>query len=142
MTRTAEATGPGPMALVAVEQRFPPGQRILVDELASRMLPFGGGSLLAPTALPWARDGLVRLVGTAFPGLWAGVMCRKRGIDEALSMADGRFGAEECCIFAPNPARDAREGEALAAISRRTVPIGPEAKDGIGVENGDAGADR
>ena len=52
MTRAAEATGPGPMALVAVEQRFPPGQRILVDELAGRMLPFGGRVLLAATALP------------------------------------------------------------------------------------------
>jgi O-methyltransferase involved in polyketide biosynthesis len=53
----------------------------------------GGRGLLAATALPWARDGLVRLVDKAFPGLWAGVMCRKRRIDEALSMADGRFGA-------------------------------------------------
>jgi hypothetical protein len=42
MTRTAEATGLGPTALVAVEQHFPPGQRILVDELAGQMLPFGG----------------------------------------------------------------------------------------------------
>jgi methyltransferase (TIGR00027 family) len=93
MTRAAEATGPGPMALVAVEQRFPPGQRILVDELAGRMLPFGGRVLLAATASPWARDGLVRVVDKAFPGLWAGVMCRKRRIDEALSMADSRFRA-------------------------------------------------
>jgi hypothetical protein len=40
MTRAAEPTGPGPMALVAVEQRFPPGQRVLVDEPAGRMLPY------------------------------------------------------------------------------------------------------
>jgi hypothetical protein len=57
------------------------------------MLPFGGRTRLTATALPWARDGLVRLVDNAFPGLWAGVMCRKPRIDEALSMADGRFGA-------------------------------------------------
>jgi hypothetical protein len=69
MTRAAEATGLGPMTLVAVEQRFPPGQRILVDELAGRMLPFGGRVLLAATALPWARDALVRVVDKAFPGL-------------------------------------------------------------------------
>jgi O-methyltransferase involved in polyketide biosynthesis len=93
MTRTAEATGLGPTALVAVEQHFPPGQRILVDELAGQMLPFGGRALLAVTALPWARDGLVRLVDKTFPGLWAGVICRKRHIDEALSTADNRFGA-------------------------------------------------
>lgn len=93
MTRTAEATGLGPTALVAVEQHFPPGQRILVDELAGQMLPFGGRALLAATALPWARDGLVRLVDKTFPGLWAGVICRKRHIDEALSTADDQFGA-------------------------------------------------
>ncbi len=93
MTRPAEATGPGPMALVAVEQRFPLRERILVDDLAARMLPFGGRALLAATALPGARDGIVRLVDKAFPGLWAGVMCRKRHIDEALSGADIRFGA-------------------------------------------------
>jgi hypothetical protein len=66
------------MALVAVEQRFPPDQRILVDEQAGQMLPFGGRALLAATALPCARNGLVLLVDKAFPGLWAGVTCRKR----------------------------------------------------------------
>jgi methyltransferase (TIGR00027 family) len=93
MTRSAEATGTGPMALVAVEQRFPPAQRILVDELAGRMVPFGGRALLAATTLPWVRDGLVGVVDRDFPGLWARVMCRARRIDEALSIADGRFGA-------------------------------------------------
>ena len=57
------------------------------------MLPFGGRMLLAATTLPWARDGVVRLVDKAFPGLWAGVMCRKRRIDETLSRPDGQFGA-------------------------------------------------
>jgi methyltransferase (TIGR00027 family) len=81
------------MALVAIEQRIAPEQRILVDELAGRMLPFGGRDFLAATALPAARDGLVRLVDNAFPALWGGVMCRKRRIDEALSKTNGRFGA-------------------------------------------------
>jgi methyltransferase (TIGR00027 family) len=93
VTRAAESTGPGPMALVAIEQRFPLERRILVDALAGRMLPFGGQVFLAATALAMARDGLVRLVDNAFPGLWAGVMCRKRHIDEALSMTNGRFQA-------------------------------------------------
>jgi len=34
MTRTAEATGPGPIALVAEQQPIPPTKRILGDELA------------------------------------------------------------------------------------------------------------
>lgn len=93
MTRAAEATGPGPMALVAIEQRFPPGQRILVDELAGRMLPAGGRALLATAALPRVRDSFVWLTDQAFPGLWAGVMCRKRRIDEALTTAEGRLDA-------------------------------------------------
>jgi methyltransferase (TIGR00027 family) len=91
--RAAESTGPAPMALVAIEQRFPPERRILVDALAGRILPFGARAIVAATALPSARDGLVRLVDNAFPGLWAGVMCRKRCIDEALSMTNGRFEA-------------------------------------------------
>ncbi len=93
MTRAAEARGPGPMAPVAVEQRFPPTQRILVNELADRMLPFSGRAPLAATALPWPRNGLVHVVDNAFPGLWAGVMYRKHRIDEALSLAKGQFGA-------------------------------------------------
>jgi hypothetical protein len=74
MMRAGEAIGRGPMALVAVEQRFPPGQRILADELVGRMMPFGGRALLAATAVPGAGDGLMRPVDKAFPGLWAGVM--------------------------------------------------------------------
>ena len=52
MTRAAEARGPGPMAPVAVEQRFPPTQRILINELADQMLPFSGRAPLAATAYP------------------------------------------------------------------------------------------
>jgi hypothetical protein len=40
------------MAPVAVEQRFPPTQRILINELADRMLPFSGRAPLAATTIP------------------------------------------------------------------------------------------
>jgi O-methyltransferase involved in polyketide biosynthesis len=58
------------------------------------MLPFGGRALLAGTALPWAGDGPVRPADKAFPGRCLGrVMCRKRRIDAALSISNGRFAA-------------------------------------------------
>lgn len=82
MTRAAEWTGPGPMALVAIEQPIAPERCILVDELAGRMLPFGGRVFLAATDLPAARDRLVRLVDNAFPGLWAGGMVAQNTVEE------------------------------------------------------------
>ena len=47
MTGAAAASGPT-MALVAVEQRSPPGQRFLLGELAG-LMPLGGRALLAAT---------------------------------------------------------------------------------------------
>jgi hypothetical protein len=41
MTRKAAKTGPGAMVLVAIEQGFLEGERILTDDLAYRLLPVG-----------------------------------------------------------------------------------------------------
>ena len=41
MTRKAAKTGPGAMVLVAIEQYYPEGERILNDDLAHRILPVG-----------------------------------------------------------------------------------------------------
>ena len=72
------------MALVALEQSFPPAQRILEDPLAIRMFPAAGRLLLRTLSIPFLRDSMIRLTEKDNPGLWSGLMCRKRYIDEKL----------------------------------------------------------
>ena len=92
MTRKAAKTGPGAMVLVAIEQYYPEGDRIVSDELAHQILPFGF------RAEVWLigrfKDWIVRKSEEKVPGLWAGIMSRKRYIDDRVSDdADGRIEA-------------------------------------------------
>src|SRR6266571_3056423 len=84
MTRAAAKTGAGPISMVAIEQLFPAGQRIISDNLAALILPFGARTFVLLMQPAWVRDWMVRATETAFPGLWGGMMCRKRCIDEKL----------------------------------------------------------
>jgi methyltransferase (TIGR00027 family) len=71
------------MVLVAVEQGFAAGERILTDELAGPILPLGSRlwvGLLRPVC-GW----LVKKTEAKVPGLWGGIMARKRFIDDALT---------------------------------------------------------
>jgi len=71
------------MVLVAIEQGFPVDERILTDELAGPILPFGSRCwvrLLRPVC-GW----LVQKTEAKVPGLWGGIMARKRFIDDALA---------------------------------------------------------
>ena len=78
MTRKAAKTGPGAMVLVAIEQYFPEGARITTDDLAYRILPVGF------RAYVWLigrfKDCLIRKSEEKVPGLWGGIMARKRYI--------------------------------------------------------------
>ena len=83
MSQKAAATGPGAMFFVAVEQAFPPGERILTDELALPILPLGSRAwvrLLRPV-----RNWLIRKTEAKVPGLWGGITARKRYIDDVLA---------------------------------------------------------
>ena len=84
MAQAAAKTGAGPTVMVAIEQYFPSHQRIIVDDLAYSVLPFSARALVWTMRPPLARDWMVRVTERAFPGLWSGIMCRKRYIDEAL----------------------------------------------------------
>jgi methyltransferase (TIGR00027 family) len=80
------------MALVAVEQLFPRDRRIVVDDLARAILPFGARTflwLVRPSFVDW----IVRAAERKFPGLWGGIMCRKRYIDEKLIESAGQIDA-------------------------------------------------
>jgi methyltransferase (TIGR00027 family) len=84
VSQAAAKTGVGPTAMVAMEQLFPGNQRIIFDHVAKSILPFNARVLLWLMRPPLIRDWIVRTAETSFPGLWGGVMCRKRYIDDKL----------------------------------------------------------
>jgi methyltransferase (TIGR00027 family) len=86
MTQKAAETGPGAMGLVAMEQlKFPETRRILSDDLAYRILPFGARAAIRIKAGPFSGDFIVKQAEKKVPGLWGSIMCRKRYIDEMVS---------------------------------------------------------
>jgi methyltransferase (TIGR00027 family) len=96
MTRKATETGPGAMGLVAMEQiKFPESRRILKDDLAYWILPFGMRAAIRLKAGPFSGDFIVRQVERKVPGLWGSIMCRKRYFDDEVSEAveGGQVGA-------------------------------------------------
>jgi methyltransferase (TIGR00027 family) len=84
MTQRAAKTGYGPTASVAVEQYFPEDQRIIQDDLAYQILPFGMRAFVQVMGIPIARDWMINAAEKSAPGIWGGLMCRKRYIDEKL----------------------------------------------------------
>ncbi|MEJ2186404.1 MAG: SAM-dependent methyltransferase [Gemmatimonadota bacterium] len=87
MSRAAAQTGPGPMSVIAIERTFPPEQRVVDDELAGRILPFGLRVFLWLVRPRPARDWMIRSSEKRMPGIWAGMLCRKRYIDDRLAEA-------------------------------------------------------
>ena len=84
MSEAAVKTGIGPTVSVAIEQLFPEEQRILQDDLAYAILPFGMRMLVGVMRISSIRDWMVREAEKSAPGIWGGLMCRKRYIDEKL----------------------------------------------------------
>lgn len=85
MGRAAAKTGIMPTALVAVEQSFPQSQRIIEDALAIQMLPPGPRIFVRILMVHWIRDWLIELAEKSDPGMWCGLLCRKRYIDEKVT---------------------------------------------------------
>jgi methyltransferase (TIGR00027 family) len=85
MTGKAAKTGPGAMVLVAIEQEFSEQERIITDPLAYPILPFGSRVWVRLTG-PF-REWIVRKTEEKVPGLWGGIMARKRCIDDAVAEA-------------------------------------------------------
>ncbi|AKB80430.1 hypothetical protein MSHOH_3947 [Methanosarcina horonobensis HB-1 = JCM 15518] len=84
MTKEAAKTGIGPTVLVAIEQHFPENQRIIEDDLAFRILPFSMRAFVWLMRFNSVRAWMVRAAEKDTPGIWGGMMCRKRYIDEKL----------------------------------------------------------
>jgi len=84
MAKRAAETGVGPTLIVAIEQHFPEGARIINDDLAYRILPFGMRAYVWLSRFSWARDWMVRAGEKKAPGVWAMALCRKRYIDDKV----------------------------------------------------------
>lgn len=85
MSRKAAQTGPGAMVLVAMEQYFPEAERIVTDNLALPILPFGYRAevrLIGPIT-----NWVIKKSEQKVPGLWGGIMARKAYIDDIVTEA-------------------------------------------------------
>lgn len=83
----AAGTAVGPMVIAAVEQHWPPGQRLLDDPLASAVLPVVSRWAAKSSRRPAVREWLFRASERAAPGIWGGIACRKRYIDDRFASA-------------------------------------------------------
>jgi methyltransferase (TIGR00027 family) len=91
MATEAGKTGAGPTAAIAIDQYLPLEQRVVVDDLAYRMLPFGLRAFVQLMRLRLLRDLLIRWSERDIPGMWNGMLCCKRYIDDALADAAGQY---------------------------------------------------
>lgn len=82
MANQAAQTAYGPMSAVAAEQYYPAGQRLIQDDLAIHFLPPGLKFLVKLTHWFPLRAFLFNLSEKRARGVWGGVLCRKRYIDE------------------------------------------------------------
>jgi len=82
-----------PMALVAIEQYFPESQRVIDDGLAVRLLPFAATMFVRFLRLRWMRDWLIGTSEKSNPGIWGGLLCRKRYIDEKITASRNEIDA-------------------------------------------------
>ena len=84
MTKAAAKTGADPIFIVAVEQFFPKNQRIIEDYLAPKILPSSIRVVLKLMRYGFIRDWLVNYSEKSNPGIWGGILCRKRYIRDRL----------------------------------------------------------
>ena len=84
MAQKAAGTGSGPMGAVAIEQNFPEDERLINDDLAGKILPFGMKVYVWLAQFAWVRDWFVRMSEKSAPGAWAIFPVRKRYIDDKV----------------------------------------------------------
>ncbi len=84
MSKKAAQTGSGPTVVMAIEQLFGLEQRVLVDDYAYKMLPTAMRALVK--GLKWFHlvDWMINSGEKGIPGVWAGMLIRKKYIDEKL----------------------------------------------------------
>jgi methyltransferase (TIGR00027 family) len=75
------------MMLAAMEQREPPGRRLVDDDLAARFLPAPTRWLVTATPPALMRRLMMAAMERDGPGLWANLTCRKRYIADKVTEA-------------------------------------------------------
>ena len=85
MTKAAAKTGADPISIVAVEQFFPMDQRIIEDDLAIQILPLSIRVVAGVMGFGFIRDWLINYSEKTTPGIWGGILCRKRYIRDKLT---------------------------------------------------------
>ncbi len=81
---TAAGTAMGPMFIAATEQFLPPTQRILDDPMALSILTGSARFFAGLCKWKWARRLMFNATERKGPGVWGGVLCRKRFIADAV----------------------------------------------------------
>lgn len=84
MSKGAEKTGLGPTVLVAIEQYFKEEQRGVQDDIAERILPIGMKIFVKTMKCGFMRKWMVSSSEKSLPGIWAGMICRKRYFDDKV----------------------------------------------------------
>ncbi len=84
MSKKSAQTGSGPTVVIAIEQLFDTEQRVLIDNYAYKMLPSAMRALVK--GLKWLHlvDWMINSSEKGIPGVWAGMLIRKKYIDEKL----------------------------------------------------------
>ncbi len=93
MAKAAAQTGSSPTVIVAIEQYFPQNERIVEDDLAFQILPSNMKAFVGSMQLKSARDWIIQTSETDSPGIWGGILCRKRYIDDKLTDSINQFDA-------------------------------------------------
>jgi len=75
------------MVIAAGEQYTPAAQRLFRDELAVRLLPVGQRLTVWACRWRFVRALLIRATESLAPGMWGGVICRKRYADDKVTDA-------------------------------------------------------
>jgi methyltransferase (TIGR00027 family) len=89
MTRASASTAAGPTASVAIEQYLPKDRRIVDDAFAYSILSPSMRLIVSLTRAAFIRNWFIRQSEVSAPGIWGGVLCRKRYIDDALAQSLG-----------------------------------------------------
>lgn len=85
MAETAASTAFGPMVIVAAEQTLPESQRILTDAVAYKLLPHYMKWMADACRIGFIQRGFFNLLEKATPGIYTGMVCRKRYIEDRLT---------------------------------------------------------
>ena len=84
MQEKSANTAWGPVFQVAIEQLQPINQRLFTDSYAIPLLPVKWKLFIYLLRISFFRNIIVRLMDKKVPGARAGVLCRKRYIDETI----------------------------------------------------------